>query len=133
MTAAYATVAELTEFTGTQAPAQAIRLLTRASEVLDDHVITRYDVDTDGLPTDSDTAAALRDAACAQVEYWAEVGEDHDIGSLFNRAAGLGHLSLGALPPELGARPRRILAVAGLLNPATGLSVADQFFTSEAG
>jgi len=108
--------------TGTAPPADAGRLLVRASELLDATVRQPFTVGSDGLPTDPRIAQALSDACCAQVEYWLEVGEEHDVLGLFGNTNGgtaaavtVGHLTMGALPPEVGARAKRILGTTGLL------------------
>lgn len=134
MTVAYATPDELAEFLRSTAPADAQRLLERASEVVDEKVRARFTIDQDtSLPTDEDTAAALRDAACAQVEFWGEVGEDHDLAGLFGSGVAVGNLRVDKLPPDLAPRARRILLTAGLLDASTGLSMSDQFFATQAG
>lgn len=117
MTAPYATVADLEAWMPAgSVPGDADRLLRRASELLDDEVLARYSVDPDGLPTDPDVAGAMRDAACAQVEYWATVGEDHDIEGLAGTGVSVGHLRVDRLPPVLAPRARRILRAAGMLS-----------------
>lgn len=133
-TVAYADATALEEFTGTDAPEGAARLLARASELLDDRVRRTFTVDDDtDLPTDTDIAAALSDAACAQVEYWVEVGEEHDVEGLSGVGIAVGTLRLDQLPPELAPRARRILRTAGLLDAPGGLSTADQFFATQVG
>lgn len=116
---AYATPADLTAWLpdGTVV-AEPERLLSRASELIDGHVLATYTVDDGtGLPTDTDIAAALRDATCAQVEFWLEVGEEHDVANMAGRRVSIGHLSIDDLPGEFAARARRLLANAGLLSP----------------
>lgn len=117
MAAAYATTAELAAWLGTDPPADAERQLRRASELLDATVYGAYSVDSvTGLPADPDAAAVLRDAACAQVEFWVEVGEAHD----FDGGAG-GQISIGGLamrrPSRLADRALDLLRTAGLMNP----------------
>lgn len=109
---------------------EATRLLTRASTRVDAVVTASYSVDSDGIPTDPDVAQALSDACCAQVEFWLEVGEDHDISGLANRQVGIGHLSLAALPPRLAPRAADILIGAGLMAPSSVNTTAAQFFGS---
>lgn len=120
MPAAYASTSELTAWLPAGVVvADATRLLARATEVVDGHVTAAFAVSTStDLPTDSRVAAALRDATCAQVEFWLEVGEDHDVAGMAGRQVSIGHLSMAALPPELAPRARRILAGAGLLSTA---------------
>lgn len=134
MTVAYADTTALEEFTGAAAPDGADRLLARASELVDDRVRCTFDVDTTtSLPTDPDIATALEQAVCAQVEYWVEVGEEHDVEGLSGVGIAVGALRLDELPPELAPRARRILRTAGVLDAPGGLSTADQFFATQAG
>lgn len=115
MAAAYATTAELADWLGSSAPADAERLLLRASETLDSLVTAAFAVDpVTTLPTDADTAAALRDACCAVVEFWAEVGEPNDIDGLAGTPVSTGGYS-GRRAPANSVRAIRILRQAGLL------------------
>ncbi|MGW3057688.1 hypothetical protein ACWC98_17450 [Streptomyces goshikiensis] len=73
----YATPEQLTAWTGKPPPADADRLLARASEDVDDALKTAlYDTDGTGMPTDPVVLAAFSDAACAQVEYQLAAGVD---------------------------------------------------------
>ncbi len=119
MTVAYATAEEYTTFADVAADADVDRLLERASELIDDTVRATFTISSStSLPTDTTIAAAMRDATCAQVEYWVtEVGEEHDIAGMGNRQVSIGHLSMDHLPPVVAPRARRFLSVAGLLNP----------------
>lgn len=116
--AAYATPAELNDYLSVDAsPSDVERLLDRASDLLDDTVRRPYQIDPGTqLPTDPALAAALRQACCAQVEFWLEVGEEHDVEGLHNRQVQVGHLNLSALPPEVAPRTARVLRTAGLLS-----------------
>ena len=117
MTAAYATTAELAEWLGADAPEDAERLLRRASELLDAAVYGAYAVDSaTGLPADPDAAAALRDAACAQVEFWTEVGEAHDLDGGAGSQVSIGGLSMQR-PGRLARRALDLLRTAGLMSP----------------
>jgi len=83
MATAYATVLELTTWLNGEPPSNAAWQLDRATELLDSVVTAAFDVDLiTGLPVDADVAAALRDAACAQVRFWIEVGYENDIDGL---------------------------------------------------
>lgn len=96
-------------------PADAPRLLQRASEAVADAVTAGYAVDSSGNPSDPVIAAALRDATCAQVEQWLEVSEENDIaGYPSNTLLSGGGLSQNRLPPTLAPRARRILRSEGL-------------------
>lgn len=128
MTVAYATEAELTAYLpdGTVVT-DADRLLARASELIDGTVTSSFAVDADtDLPTDPDVAAALRDATCAQVEQWLEVGEENDIDGLAGTQVSLTDYS-GKRAPKVAPRAFRILQNAGLLNLATS-TTAGEFF-----
>ncbi|MCL4473559.1 MAG: hypothetical protein M1455_06420 [Actinobacteria bacterium] len=120
---AYATSAEYTTFSGQVAPADVDRLLDRATELIDNTVTSIFDIDaTDGLPTGTlvvqginvTVASVMRDACCAQVEFWAEVGEENDIDGLAgSQVSVLGYS--GRRPPKLSPRAWRILQNAGLV------------------
>lgn len=112
---AYATAAEYETWSGQSAPADVERLLVRASELIDATVTTPFVVDSDtGLPDDADEAEALREAACAQVRFWTEVGEEHDIDGLAGTAVAIGHVS-GVRPPLVAPQALRILRKALLV------------------
>ena len=128
---AWATVDELAAWMPAELPADAERMLTRASELIT--YVTRfavYDVDTDDEPTDTTVLAALRDATCAQVEYWAEVGEDEDVGgSVQGISLGPLQVQYGAgdnrvTPTFLAPRAQRILSNAGLLDTLVNTDAA---------
>lgn len=91
------------------------RLLDRATELVADAAVAGYAVDTTGAPSDATVAGALRDACCAVVEQWLEVGEENDISG-YSRATTLsvGGLNVSLLPAVLAPRARRILRTAGL-------------------
>lgn len=100
----YATAVELGAYLDDEAavPADADRQLLRASEVVDEALLTAtYTVDTDGLPTDSAVIAALRDATCAQVEFWLAGDEEDDI------AGPVQGLQVGGLQVQYGAGSNR--------------------------
>jgi hypothetical protein len=86
----HASVAELEEYIGKGAPADAERLLKRASELIDTYVLAPYLVDSSGVATDADVLASLRDAVCAQVEWWIGTGDDADVALAYKSIQGLG-------------------------------------------
>lgn len=110
---AYATTAQLATYLNVAEGDLTVgdRELERASELLDEVIVTSYDTD------DSDVEDALADATCAQVEFWLEVGEEHDIsgqrGSI--SVGGQGGLEIDSLPQTLAIRARRALARENLL------------------
>ncbi|MFH8792197.1 hypothetical protein [Streptomyces sp. NPDC017941] len=81
----YATTAELEAFTGQPAPANAPRLLSRASRLVSAATkAALYDTDPAGYPTDTEIRDAFREATCAQVAEWAKrdaagSGESDDV------------------------------------------------------
>lgn len=78
MARVYATSADLVTYTSSAAPEGADNLLQRASRLLDADLFRLYVYavdDTTGLPTDPSVAAAMRDAVCAQVAWWDELGD----------------------------------------------------------
>ncbi len=115
MATAYATAAEYETWANEVAPANAAWLLVRATEVVDSIVTTPFAVDSvTELPTDTAKAAALRDATCAQVRFWDEVGYEHDIDGLAGTNFSVGGLS-GIRPPVRAPQALRILREASLL------------------
>jgi hypothetical protein len=112
----YATTTQLAEYLGEAVPLDAVRLLTDASRALDDALKTaRYLVDTDGLPTNSEVAAAFAEAVCAIVQWWDEtgdpVGADGGWDSVSAGPVSLsGRSSATATPIAGGALPPRALA-----------------------
>lgn len=108
---AHATTSQLADWLDTSAedlPADAARLLDRATEVIDEVVVAPYPTD------DEDVAAALADAVCAQVEFWIEVGEEHDVAGQ-RGSISVDGLSIAQLPGTLAPRARRALASENLL------------------
>lgn len=117
----YATTGDLAAYLRTAPPANAARVLPRATEVIDDLLYGGYwPVDDDGLPTDTGYAAALRKAVCAQVEWWATIGDPDGLGgsqSYSDVAIGSVKLSRGQnaeKPPEIAPAALRALRAAGL-------------------
>lgn len=92
---AYATSADYTTYTGQTAPTDIALLLTRASRLVDQALLTAVYPVEDGLPTDADHIVALRDATCEQVSTWLGVGEDGTgaLGEYSN--VSIGSVSLG--------------------------------------
>ncbi|MES9804923.1 hypothetical protein [Streptomyces cinereoruber] len=95
MARVYATPEEYEAFTGTTAPANAARLLARASRLVDRAVVASlYDTDLSGYPADTDIRDGFRDATCVQVEAWvdresaADGGDDPAAGPWTSVSAG---------------------------------------------
>lgn len=79
----YATTADLARYLGRAPEPGSRRLLARATRKIDELCRTAiYPVDDEGMPLDPAVAAALRDATCAQVEWWAEIGDETGSGAV---------------------------------------------------
>lgn len=125
---AYATTTQLTAYlpAGTVV-ADAARLLDRASELIDEITKGNASEAWNGWPNSAGFwfpaylnaayRAALVKATCAQVEFWLEVGEEHDVAGLQGSLAA-GKLNISQLPAQLGQRARRALSSVNLLNAA---------------
>jgi len=120
----YATPEQLTAWTGQPAPPDAERLLARASEDVDDALLSAvYDTDALGMPTDAKIVAALADATCAQVEYQQATGDDGTGAAGRWDSVSIGPVSLSgrtsgpqaAGDVDLAPRAHRALKRAGLL------------------
>jgi hypothetical protein len=111
---AHATVDELEEYTGTTAPDDAERLLVRASELVDTFVFGYYEVDSvTNLPTDVKVREGLRDAVCAQVEWWLATGDEKEATTRF-AFPGIGSLNLRTTGRRLAPRAADHLRLASL-------------------
>lgn len=124
MARVYATPEQLTAWTGRPAPADADRLLARASEDVDDALVSAvYDTNDAGMPTDPATVQALADATCAQVEYQQATGDDGTGAAGRWDSVSIGPVSLSgrkdgpaaAGDVDLAPRAYRVLRRAGLL------------------
>lgn len=127
----YALREDFVAYTGTDAPDQVERLLERASDLMDDVVVIPY-LDSDGNFIDEDTNGdsdyrdSLKDAVCAQVEFWLEVGEEHDITNQRGQITVSG-LQISKLPDTLADRAKRALGRSGLLNRSIGSGPQSRF------
>lgn len=119
LTAGYLSAGDAAVVNGWSA-AEIARVLGRASTLVDDLTCrARFKVDENGTPVDATIAAALRDATCAVVELWIEVGEDNDVDGLAGESYTVTGYS-GLRSPEASRRVLRPLRQAGLLTqPAT--------------
>lgn len=90
----YATAADWVTYTGLAAPTTVDADLAKASRFLDANVLKFcfYQVDANGLPSNTKVAAAFRDAACAQAQWWSQVG-----GSSGATGAGWGTVQIGSV------------------------------------
>jgi hypothetical protein len=106
----YATAADYAAYTGGTPPSNIDRQLTDATRLLEAYVLRtcRYDTDaTTGLPTDSVVAGVFRDAVCAQVQWWQELGDQFGTIGL-----GWGEVRIGSvmLSKGDGMVPARMVA-----------------------
>lgn len=95
MTRVYAAAADYQGYTGQTPPTDIDVLLTRASRMLEAEIfrLSYYNADTTtGMPTDTRVLAAFRDAVCAQVQWWAEVGD-----SIGAAGVGWGQVRIGTV------------------------------------
>lgn len=101
---AHATVEQLTAYLpdSMTVPADADRLLERASEVIDDCLVTAfYSTDILGVALDAEVLTALQKATCAQVEFWLAGDEEDDI------LGPVQGVSLGGMQLQYGAGENR--------------------------
>lgn len=92
----YATAEQYETYTGTAAPTDIDARLARASRFLDSVVfrLCLYTADaTTGLPTDTIVAEAFAHAVCAQVQWWAETGDELGVGGQWSSVS-IGSVSL---------------------------------------
>lgn len=124
-------------------PTDIDRQLARASLDVEQAVITAiYAVDTDGYPTATDVEEALRDAVCAQVEWWQSTGDelgtgggydDIQIGSVRLARRQPSTSTAAAIPGSLAPRAVTVLSLAGLLggqvqSPGRSLDVNERIY-----
>jgi hypothetical protein len=112
---AYATPDDLATFTSQAAPADAARLLQRASELIDNATVQRA-----ALCTAQSDLNALRDACCAQVEFWLQVGESHAITK--PRGWVMTGSSRYEVFDQLAPRAKAFLSQRGLLYRGVGMA-----------
>jgi hypothetical protein len=111
--AVYATTEELEDYLGEAAPADATRLLKRASAFIATFATAGFVADVDGLPTDEQPLAGLRDAVCAQIEFWIETGDEKEALAYFESVSTSG-FSAKRSGVRLAPRARDALIAAGL-------------------
>lgn len=120
MTSTFATEAQLTARLSSAytLPADHAILRLKASELIDFVTFGQAQIAYDG--SDADLKQLLADATCDQVEYWLEVGEEHDVAGLSGSLIG-GRVQVQKLPPQLGQRALRTLLRAGLYWAGAGI------------
>jgi hypothetical protein len=115
----YATVADLESYLGVTPPDNAAYLLRDAQDLLDATALltASYAADTNGNPTDAKIIAALKKAACQQVEWWLQTGDPLDEMGQYQSFAieGLSvSRKVDASPDRVCKKARDTLRVAGL-------------------
>lgn len=94
--------------------ADATKLLTKASEVIDEATLGLAAQAWADDPTDANKwRTTLKNATCDQVEFWLEVGEEHDVQTLGGSVVS-GRLQIHPVAPVLGRRAARTLKMGGL-------------------
>lgn len=103
----YATASDLEDYLRAEPPDDADRQLERASQLLDAEVLLTawYDVDDNLMPTHADVIEAFKLAACAQVEFWSEVGEQNDTSGPIQG------VTIGSVSIQYGAGSNRVTPV----------------------
>lgn len=92
-------------------------LLARASEVIDEVTLNYAPVayeDEAELDLVTTMRDALEKAACEQVEFWLEVGPEHDVAGLKGSLVA-GRLQVHPVAKMLGPVPHRTLRAVGLI------------------
>lgn len=92
------------------------RLLRLASELIDYVSLNRVDVDNATM------LAKVKDATCAQVEYWLETGDANGIVAQANKM-GFGSFSMDGSLSMLGPRTKQMLSNVGLTYRGVSQSV----------
>jgi hypothetical protein len=94
----------------------ALKLLTKASELVDYATLGRAQRAFSDTTTPAEVIEALSTAVCDQVEFWLEVGEEHDVlGLPKNSSLQGGRVQVQRMPGYLGRRAQRTLSQSGLL------------------
>ncbi len=107
----YATSTDYQTYTGQTPPTGIDVLLADASRFLEARVFRLCWYETDavtGMPTNTLVIGAFRDAACAQAQWWDELGDSTGAGG-----AGWGSVSLGSAQMS-----RSVTNVSGEASPA---------------
>jgi hypothetical protein len=127
----FATAAEYESYTGQPAPANAARLLARASRLISQETkAALYDVDASGYPSDPDVRRAFRDATSAQVSVWADrdaaaAGTSDDLASTPWTSVKAGELSFSRpSAPEATSDDTKLTAEAVEILAELGLEQA---------
>jgi hypothetical protein len=96
------------------------KLIIHASELIDNMTLNNALVAYDSEEEESEESGAelpyrdaLRKAVCYQIEFWMEVGPEHDVAGLVGSLVA-GRLQVHPVAKTLGPRARRVLQDIGL-------------------
>lgn len=91
------------------------KAIVKASELIDEHTLNRAQSawDYEETAAEQPFREALSRAVADQVEFWAEVGPEHDISGLRGSVVA-GRLQAHPTAPTLGPRTKRTLMNVGL-------------------
>lgn len=117
----YATEADLETFLGTDSPANGAKLLRDASALLEGLIVAPYVTKVDGEDTVREPyATALKNAVCAQVEWWLETGDETDATLRFDSMT-FGKTTVSASGRRLAPRALDYLRSVNLTSAAVGV------------
>lgn len=90
-------------------------LILKASELIDEHSLNRALVayDSEELTTEKPYRATLMRATADQIEFWLEVGTEHDVAGLKGSVVA-GRLQIHPVANTLAPRAKRTLMNGGL-------------------
>ncbi|SRR6266704_2971505 len=113
--AAYATAADLATFTGVATTDQPTddRQLQRATDMIDAKLSggSWYSTDSLGIPSDPAVLAGLKNATCAQVEYWRATADELGLAEDFEL------ISIGSVTLNRGGKSTQPKARGAILCP----------------
>jgi hypothetical protein len=125
---AYATLADLAAYTGVESTGPGDeRLLQRATDLIDSALMAAYYmVDTTGTATDAGVVAALKNACCAQVEWWRATNDDLGAQGQYTPAPGRSvqqvvRVVAGSGLRRLAPRAREHLSNVNAVNASAGI------------
>lgn len=117
---AHATVAEVLNYLDEVSNSDVTdRIILRASELVDERTLGNADA------ADAEHIEAVKNAVCAQVEYWLHMDESVDVVGSTAKPS-LGSFSMGGTVATLAPRAKRYLFNAGLLY--TGVRVVGRIY-----
>lgn len=127
----YATTADYANYLHASPPQRSRRALWTASMNIDNMLLCAvYDVDDDGMPTDPEVIAAMRDATCAQADYAKTIGDPNGVGASQYHSVSIGSASLARGYNQKGsAAPGRYSPIAFEILQRAGLTAHGPYTT----